>query len=89
MRTSSIKSTVSTLMIVVLLTLAAPIAEARANRTSSRGRGETFFSAFVSLIKRIGRVTVTGAPPVPGGEPQQQEGNCTTPEPEPAQPEDN
>jgi hypothetical protein len=88
MRTSSIKSIASTLMIVVLLTLAAPIAEARSNRTgSSGGRGETFIQAFVNLIKRISRVGVTIGPSIPIGSPEQ--GNATTPEPEPTTPVDN
>ncbi|HEV7238229.1 MAG TPA: hypothetical protein VGQ36_03235 [Thermoanaerobaculia bacterium] len=61
MRTSSIKSLVSTLTIVATLMLAVPVAEAR----PSRGRGDTIVQAVIKLLKRVGRITANGGPSIP------------------------
>lgn len=78
MRTSSIKSLVSAVTIVATLTLAVPIAEARA-REPRTGRSDTIVRAVLNLLKRIGRVATTGGPSVPLTEPVAGEGNDGTP----------
>ena len=65
MRTSSIKSLVTTLTLVATITLAVPIAEARSAREPRTGRSDTIVRAVLNLLKRIGRVTANGGPTIP------------------------
>ena len=67
MRTSSIKSLASALIIAMTLTVAAPSAYARASqpRQNRAGRGEGIVRTVVNLLKRIGQITLNGGMSVP------------------------
>ncbi len=72
MRTSSIKSIASALVVAMTLTVASPALAARAARPrpTRASRGETIARAVANLIKRIGQIAANGGPSVPLPDPE-------------------
>lgn len=70
MRSSSIKSLVSTITIVAMLALAAPVAEARVSKSREprTSRSDTVISGLIKLLKRAGRMATNGGPSIPLGD---------------------
>jgi len=81
MRTSSIKSVASAIVVAVTLTVASPALAARATqpRPNRAGRGETIARAVMNLIKKFGQFTSNAGPSVPLGDPEA----TPTPTPDP------
>lgn len=82
MRTSSIKSTVSMLLLAVTITVAVPAADARPAREVRVRRGDSIARAIVNFVKRIGDIASYARPSIPlDSSPEEGSGEGMTTEP--------
>lgn len=78
MRTSSIKSAVSMLLLAATITVAVPAADARPAREVRAQRGDSIVQVIVNFVKRIGDIASYARPSIPLGSPEEDSGETTT-----------